>query len=275
MNGTRQPGAMILAGTTVLLLALLSAAAAAQEPAAAPPATSPTSTAPTLVVESSPPGAVVTLRGPYEWTGVTPWRLYRDVHGLYRVEARLPGYETWSGDAVLGPGGVSQLQIKLGRRTLAKVLLRSAVIPGWGQVYRGQKAKGALFLVGSVVAAGGVCWAHEAYRDDVDDFDSAKRAYEQATRLEDLPALYEAVRHASDHADRGHERRTLALAVLGGIYGLNLLDCVVFAPSGEVSSSASTSRAEAPAVPDAGSLGWLADVSSTGSVRAGLRLRWN
>lgn len=274
MNAIRQSGAAIPAGTAILLLALVIAPAAAQEPAAAPPAESPT-VVPTLAVDSDPPGAVVILRGPYEWTGLTPWRLYREVRGLYRIEVRLPGYETWTGESVLGPDGVSQLQIKLGRKTAAKTLLRSAVIPGWGQVYRGQRRKGALYLVGSVVAAGGFGWAHEAYRSEVDDFNAAKRAYETVTRLEDMPVRYEVVRRASEKADRAYDRRLFALAAFAGIYGLNLLDCVVFAPSGEVSSSGSMGRADVPAGRDPGALGWLADVSSAGSVRAGLRLRWN
>jgi hypothetical protein len=129
--------------------------------------------------------------------------------------------------------------------------------------------------VGSLVAAGGFIWTHEAYRNEVDDFNSAKRAYERTTRLDDLPARYEAVRRASESADRAYDRRLFAIAALGGIYGLNLLDCALFGPSGEVSSSGSMGRVDTPAAPDPEAFGWLADVSSGGSVRAGLRLRWN
>ena len=274
MNGMRQSGGAVRVGIAVLLLALSAVSAAAQDP----PATTPPggiSAAPTLVVDSDPPGAVVILRGTYEWTGLTPWRLYREVSGLYQVEVRLPGYETWNGEVVLGTGGISQLQVKLGRRTLAKSLLRSMVIPGWGQIYRGQRLKGTLFLLGSAVGAGGVVWTHEAYRNEVDDFDAARRAYEQTTLLEDFQARYEVMRRASERADRGYDRRRVALVGLGGIYAVNLLDCLLFAPTGDVSSSGITSRAEAPAGDDCGIIGWLADVSPAGSVRAGLRLRWN
>jgi hypothetical protein len=258
----------------VLLLALVAVSAAAQDPPAAIPSGG-TGATPTLVVESEPPGAVVVLRGTYEWIGLTPWRLYREVSGLYQVEVRLPGYETWTGEVVLGTGGIGQLHVKLGKKSGAKSLLRSMVIPGWGQLYRGQRLKGTLFGLGGVVAAGGVVWTHEAYRNDVDDFDAAKRAYEQEARWEDWPARYEVVRRASRKADRGYDRRRVALAGLGGIYAVNLLDCLFFAPTGEVSSSGVTSRAETPAGDDRGMIGWLADVSPAGNVRAGLRLRWN
>ena len=274
MNGMWQRGPAVPIGIAVLLLALVAVSAAAQDPGAATPPGGISAT-PTLVVESAPPGAVVILRGTYEWTGLTPWRLYRELSGLYRVEVRLPGYETWTGEVVLGTGGIGQLQVKLGKKTVAKSLLRSMVIPGWGQLYRGERVKGTLFLLGSAVAAGGVVWTHEAYRDDVDDFDAAKRAYERETRWEAWPARYEAVRRASAKADRGYDRRRVALASLGGIYAVNLLDCLFFGPSGEVSSSGMTSRAETPAGGDRGMIGWLADVSPAGNARAGLRLRWN
>ncbi len=274
MNGMRQCGGAVPVGVAVLLLGVLAVSAAAQNP---PTATPPggISATPTLVVDSEPPGAVVILRGTYEWTGLTPWRLYREVSGLYQVEVRRPGYETWTGEVVLGAGGIGQLQVKLGKKTVAKSLLRSMAVPGWGQLYRGQRLKGTLFVLGAAVAAGGVVWTHEAYRNEVDDFNAAKRAYEQETRWEDWPARYEVVRRASGKADRGYERRRVALAGLGGIYAVNLLDCLFFAPTGEVSSSGATSRADAPAGDDRGMIGWLADVSSAGNVRAGLRLRWN
>jgi hypothetical protein len=274
MNRMRQRGRTYPAGVAVLLLALVAGSAAAQDPPATTPTGGATAT-PTLVVNSDPPGAVVILRGMYEWTGLTPWRLYREVSGLYRVEVRLPGYETWTGEVVLGAGGVSQLQVKLGRRTLAKSLLRSALIPGWGQLYRGQKLKGTLLVVGTAVAAGGVIWTHEEYRDEVDRFDEARRVYEQETHLDELPSRYEAVQRASRRADRAYDRRNVALAGLGGIYALNLLDCIFFGPTGEVSSSGMTGQLVIPAGDDSGTIGWIADVSPAGNARAGLRLRWN
>jgi hypothetical protein len=274
MNGMRQRGGAVPIGIAVLLLALAAVSAAAQDlPAATPPGG--ISATPTLVVDSTPPGAVVILRGTYEWTGLTPWRLYREVSGLYRVEVRLPGYETWTGEVVLGTGGIGQLQVTLGRKTVAKSLLRSAVVPGWGQLYRGERLKGTLFLLAGAMAAGGVVWTHEVYRDEVDDFNAAKRAYERETRWESWPARYEVVRRASEKADRAYDRRRVALAGLGGIYAVNLLDCLFFAPSGEVSSSGMTSQAETPVGGDREMIGVLADVSPAGNARVGLRLRWN
>lgn len=274
MNEMRQCGGAVPVGTAVLLLALVTFTAAAQDVPAVLPTGGITAT-PTLVVDSDPPGAVVTLRGTYEWTGLTPWRLYREASGLYRAEVRLPGYDTWTGDVVLGAGGISQLQVKLGKKTPAKALMRSMVIPGWGQMYRGQRLKGTLFVVGSAVAAGAAVWTHEVYRDRVDKFDEASQDYIDASRWEDHAPLYEVARRASEKADRAYDRQRVAMACLGGVYALNLLDCLFFAPSGDVSSSGMTGRAEPPAGDDRGLIEWLADVSPAGSMRAGLCLRWN
>lgn len=274
MKDMRQWGVVVLAGAVAVLLALLAAPAGAQEAPVTTPATNPTA-APTFVVNSDPPGAVVILHGPYEWSGVTPWRLYRQVSGLYQAEVRRPGYETWKGEVVLGPGGVNSLEVKLSQKSGLRSFARSALVPGWGQIYRGQRLKGALLLTGTLAAAGAVIWTNEDYANKVDDFNAARRSYERATRLEDLPARFEVVRRASDKADRAYDRRRIALGALGGIYALNLLDAVFFGPSGEVSTSGTTGLSLQPAASDPVTIGWLADASSAGGVRAGLRLQWN
>ena len=187
----------------------------------------------------------------------------------------MPGYETWTGEVMLGPGGIGQLQVKLGRKTATKTLLRSAVLPGWGQIYRGQKWKGAFFITGTAVGVGAVIWTNEIYRDEVEDFEAAERAYEQSTHLEEWPARYEAVRHASAEAEDAYDNRGIALACLAGFYALNLVDCLLLSPSDNVSSSPATGSADTPAGKERGTIGWLADVSPAGDVRAALRLRWN
>lgn len=132
-----------------------------------------------------------------------------------------------------------------------------------------------MFVVGTVVGVGAVIWTNEIYRDEVDNFEAAERTYEQSTHLEEWPARYEAVRHASSEAEDAYDHRSIALACLGGFYALNLLDCLLFTPTEDVSSSPATGRADTPDGDEHGGIGWLADVSPAGDVRAALRLRWN
>jgi len=187
---------------------------------------------PTLMVTSDPTGAIVHLRGAYEWVGQTPWDLDRGIQGVYLVEARLPGYEVWKGEVVVGPGGISSLHIRLSPKSAWKAGVRSLLVPGWGQFYNGSGLRGGLILGASAVALGGLLWTHELYRDEVDDFDAAKAAYQGATRQEDLPALKARLDKASRDADRAYDRRMVLLGAAAGLYALSFLDAVLFGPSG-------------------------------------------
>src|SRR5512140_204925 len=93
-------------GSVVLVLAWLGAGVPAAAAGATPDSSGAVSYGTNVTITSIPPGAVVSLIGPYRWVGQTPWNLVRDISGLYGIEARAPGYETWRGDAVFGPGGV-------------------------------------------------------------------------------------------------------------------------------------------------------------------------
>jgi hypothetical protein len=244
---------------------------------------SPVPEEPTLVIESNPAGAIVTLRGDYEWVGQTPWKLFRAISGTYAVEARRPGYETWRGQAVLGPGGVRELKITLSRKSEIRALGRSILVPGWGQVYEGSRGKGVLMMSAAAVAGAGLIWTHELYRDRVDQFDQARTAFEQADQL---GAQWDKLRadldRASQRADRAYERRKLALGVTAGVYLLSVVDLLVFssAQGPETVQVTETAPGSDPAGPSAGQiperpgLGWNLAFNRDSAVRAGLAYRW-
>ncbi|HEX8386840.1 MAG TPA: hypothetical protein VF576_11690 [Rubricoccaceae bacterium] len=71
----------------------------------------------------------------------------------------------------------------------AGAALRSAVLPGWGQFHKGDRARGWAFAVGVGVAAAGTAAVHVAYGqargryDDATTPDEIDRTYRQANRL--------------------------------------------------------------------------------------------
>jgi hypothetical protein len=195
-----------------------------------------------LIVNSVPAGAVVTLRGPYEWVGVTPWRLSRQVSGLYHVEARRPGYETYTSEVVLGAEGWQELNLKLSRRSTGKAFIRSLVLPGWGQAYRGSRTKGLLIFAGTIAAGATFAVFDTDYQSTLDDYDAARSRYERAVRLEDLDDRWAEVVRASNRADDKWDRRKIALGALGGIYAFNLLDVLFLGPGGEAASAGYSGR---------------------------------
>lgn len=95
-----------------------------------------------------------------------------------------------------------------------KAALRSAIIPGWGQWYRGQGFLGSLYFTG-MAAASGYAWFQYRRGDE---------SYSAYLRSQDETAYR---RNWSDtkSADSNFTSATWALA---GLYTLNLLDALLF-----------------------------------------------
>ena len=225
---SRIPWGLLLVATALMA----AGAAGAQEGPGGVPSGEAEEAIPVLVVRSDPTGAIVTLRGPYEWVGQTPWRLYRPLDGLYSVEARFPGYETWSGEAIFGPGGIRELDIRLARKTRYKAAARSALMPGWGQYYNGARTKGTIFLIGEATALTALIVTHVIYKDKVDDYETARDRYLESRDIDEWPELRRQAEKAADKADQAYDNRQIALAGAIGVYALSILDAFLFHPGG-------------------------------------------
>ena len=110
--------------------------------------------------------------------------------------------------------------------------MRSLVVPGWGQYYRGHKKKGYAFL-GAVVATS------VALRFQYQNFRSARNHYNQTTIFHHVNQRYpndDGTRYTEWEARhrevKPQEKRVnILIGVLGALWVLNLFDSVVFAPA--------------------------------------------
>jgi len=92
-------------------------------------------------------------------------------------------------------------------------LWRSAIVPGWGQFYKGSNVKGGLILGGTVVLAGGIVYT-ECMRSDYAD-KIAK------THKEDNKREY------ATRRDNFETARNVCIGALGALYIYNLIDAIV------------------------------------------------
>ncbi|MBM3285746.1 MAG: PEGA domain-containing protein [Candidatus Eisenbacteria bacterium] len=183
-----------------------------------------------LRIRSEPSGALVTLAGAHRWRGTTPWDLQRGLQGTYWVSATLSGFERWRRTIEIAPGDVRDLSIELVPKQRWKAAARSVLLPGWGQRYAEQPGKGALFMLGSLGAVGGLWWLDEDYKDHVESFRAARDAYlaeENVTWLDDKRRQME---RAQRRADRAYDRRQVLLVATVGVYALSVLDAFLFFP---------------------------------------------
>ncbi len=184
-----------------------------------------------VVVDSAPPGAVVELIGQTVYRGVTPWKLDRGISGAYEVRAYKAGYDEWDGYVLLSAARKDSLFIRLSRKTPLGAGLRSAIVPGWGQYYTGQKAKGTLFLAAELGALAGVLWTNEKRDDAQSDYTAARLEYLAADQVDEIESKYLAMKSAFNELDRWHEKRKQWSYAAAAIWLANVLDATILFPA--------------------------------------------
>ena len=193
---------------------------------------SPGSSQGSLSILSNPSGVVITLHGrQITLAGRTPWRVGRGLEGIYTLVAEAEGYERWTRTIYLDPAASDTLQILLVPKTRAKATLRSMLLPGWGQFYTNQKWKGAIFLGATVIAGVGVYSTNQDYLDARDDLIFIQNRYENADQIDEQERLWREVEVALHRADDAASDRNVAVAVLIGVYALNVLDAFFLFPT--------------------------------------------
>jgi len=184
-----------------------------------------------VVITSSPPGAVVQLRGDHVFSGVTPWRLDRGLSGIYEVYATKPGYADWTGSTSLSSSRPDSIYIRMNRKTVMATGLRSALCPGWGQFYAGKTLKGSVFLLSEAGAVWGVIYADSKRSDAMLGHERAIRAYNSADQVDDIADAYDAMLDAFDDVERWHESRKRWIYTAGAIWLVNVLDATLLIPN--------------------------------------------
>lgn len=98
----------------------------------------------------------------------------------------------------------------------------SAVLPGCGQLYRGESKKGFLFLTAAVGTGLAAYANHYYYQRNLDAYQIHKTDYENAT--EDIDSRRESAIMSYDATKEFQTRRNLFTGLLTGIWLVNILD---------------------------------------------------
>jgi hypothetical protein len=194
-----------------------------------------------LIIESSPSGAEIVLKGDALVTGITPTTFHYPLVGDYRLTIKKHGFEDYKTRMVLDPSRQMHLNVELARKTGIKAAVRSVFIPGWGQRYADKRTKS--FLFGALFAGAAVAYfvadhnfdiKEERYCRRLADFDDAMRSGSNQAELERrLDALTEAQRDAYDAEDI----RRVTIGATVGIWGLSILDALFFTPGNQATFS--------------------------------------
>lgn len=189
-----------------------------------------------LTVRSNPDGALVKLKGELSVSGVTPVRFRQPLAGGYRVTIEKHGYERYTGYIDLDPTRQMTFDAVLSRKTRLKAAMRSCVIPGWGQIYGGQKTKGVGFIALALGSATAFLIAEDDFNNKEDDYYEAVTAYDQATTIEDRQRLWTEMAEAQREAYDAEDVRRILIGTTVAVWGLSVLDALLFFPRREFHS---------------------------------------
>lgn len=187
-----------------------------------------------LTVVTTPPGAEVALRGEASVSGLSPINFTYSLIGEYSLIVKKYGYEDYKTRLMLDPARPQQISVELSPRTGFKAALRSMIIPGWGQRYTNRKTKGFMFSV-LFVGAGLTLLNNEnkfqdredAYLARLDEYDAAVR---RGATIDELSRYHVALVDAQERTYDAESDRRIAAGVVVGIWSLNVLDALLFAP---------------------------------------------
>lgn len=186
-----------------------------------------------ITITTSPPGATVYLRGELDLVANTPASLPANITGRYKAEITRPGYETWKGDLTFVPGSSNNVAVELSKKTRMKAMLRSLVIPGWGQVYSGGKFRGYLITSSVIVTAGAIFYLDRSFDKKLNDYNKALAEYNSATAIEERIILKSCMDERQRDAYVAETDRNTALAVGVALWAYNVLDALLFFPESD------------------------------------------
>lgn len=109
------------------------------------------------------------------------------------------------------------LEARLSRTSRAGALLRSAVLPGWGQRYQGYRNRGYMMVGFTAASIAYAVVVDQSYRD-------ARDAYDGAGVGADFDGLY------ADYSDKA-DRADLALGIVAAVWLLNIVDAASQGPN--------------------------------------------
>lgn len=183
-----------------------------------------------FTLDASPSGPAIALDGGERIVGPTPLLIPTPLDGRYRLSVVEPGFESPSGDVVFRSRGGGLTLDGYDRGLWLERPLRSALVPGLGQMHAGAPVRGWGFLVATIGLGIGTLAAESDFLDARDEVrrlneggDGAGTSEADVRRIARLEAVKE--------QDQAYRTRNVWATAAVGVWGLSVLDAAFFIPS--------------------------------------------
>jgi hypothetical protein len=185
-----------------------------------------------ILFTSAPAGTTIRLKGAFKFAGKTPFTIPQRLIGRYSLRAAKPGYESKRMTLEFNRELTRSIAVELQPLSRAKATVRSTLLPGWGQHYKGLSGR-SIFFAGITLGAGaGALATYLNHRSDLDELEQAKQAYQQSVNLnvDEAQLALSNWQAKQAQANDSRHRYQRVLAITAGLWTLNILDALLMPP---------------------------------------------
>jgi hypothetical protein len=180
-------------------------------------------------IDSSPQGATVYIEN--DVIGKTPCRFSFELSGQYKLWANKKGYENWSYYVNFNEKSIKSIFFYLVPKTVNSALLRSVMLPGWGQYYSDRKMHSRLMIALQLSSLASLAFAEQYYRNRRSAYNSHLVSYQFAGKsIMQESSAWQQLQRSHDDFTGAHRMRIICAAATFSVYLYNLLDAVVHFP---------------------------------------------
>ncbi len=136
-------------------------------------------------------------------------------------------------------GGSPQVAAVSRGKSRFGAMIRSAVMPGWGQFYSEKKMMGWAFLGGELTAAGLAFSAYSAYSTANSDLTAFNQQYNNATDPVQIADLRSKTLQAEADQLSSNDQMTTMIYAAGGLWAINVVHAFLTGPKADTASRSS------------------------------------
>ena len=129
--------------------------------------------------------------------------------------------------------------IASGKKTRFGAMLRSMVVPGWGQMYSDQKLTGWSILGGEIVLGVLAYTAYNSYNSSKNDMIDFNQQYNIGTDPAQIADLKSKVLQAYDDQVDSNDQMTNMIYAAGALWGINIVHAFLTGPQSDIASGVS------------------------------------
>jgi len=150
--------------------------------------------------------------------------------GSHVVTFNSPSHQIVKQALKLNSGEATRLELDTRPKTRRSAILKSILLPGWGQHYAGKSALSVLYPILQIGALSGVLYAINEYNSRVEEYDQSRDAYLAARDVTVIESARQNMFRKYKGIENAQSQRSAVIAAAAGLWIWNVLDAVIWPP---------------------------------------------